>query len=584
MAETRTTLSITGAGEDYPRLLTAFKRIRGGTELALILKPSTGEGATVRVEKDGTAAISDAVRWPDGSAQTADEAVNLLKVLKRGTPKPGPTTMRGQWTGRLIVDADAKSLRVELTRRIASYGALTVSSGSGGWSWRFERQQKWFSQGGQSASERPLPTLQAAIDAGYDGARGLVREACGFRDTKRRAAFDSGYAEKHPIRPARIGKDRTETFIERERKVARQKRKAKQEPCDTCAADLPPVDQQAPAAPPPKTARQATSAAKKIVTEATALQAITVPGEGSIQAIHDWLVSTAFVPGFLDLAEVVHDYALGRYRPEQAIPVDDFIAMLRKEATKLLKADGREARDATWKATFETLDALNAALTTAPAILARTRALLRYTTAILESPKCTGSERQEAQAAYDKAFAEYERARHAFIAGSTDLKRLRKAAEWVALSAAKAGAACGAGQKSLTAAIKSAPTFKTRMFTLTVPQSANKKAALAEAQKAVLTLLPAGARRAVTFHPVKRGSWTLELTAESEAASNALAKGLPDLVLTAPKPPSPKPSTPRTARPRRSQGSGLSAEKTALLNQAFSSAIADVVRQMRAGA
>ncbi len=257
MPETRTTLSITGAGEDYPRLLTAFKRIRGGTELALILKPGTGEGAIVRVEKDGTAAISEAVTWPVGSAQTADEAVSLLKSLKKGTPKPGPTTMRGQWTGRLIVDADAKALRVELTRRIATYGALTVSSGAEGWSWRFERREKWFSRGGQSASKSPLSNLQAAIDAGYDGARGLVREACGFRDTKRRAAFDTGYAERHPIKPARVSRDRTETFIERERKIARQQRKAKQEPCDTCAADLPPVEQGAPAAPPPKTTREA---------------------------------------------------------------------------------------------------------------------------------------------------------------------------------------------------------------------------------------------------------------------------------------------------------------------------------------
>lgn len=588
MAETRTTLSILGAGEDYPRRVTAFKRIRGGTELALILKPSTGEGAMVRVEKDGSAAISEAVVWPTGSAHTADQAVELLKSLKKGSSKAGPTTMRGRWTGRLIVDAGAMTLRLELTRRIATYGALTVSSGAGGWSWRFERKEKWFSQGAKSTSDAPLSSLQAAIDAGYDGARGLVREACGFRDTHRRAAFDAGYAEKHPIKPARVSKDRTETFIERERKVARQKRKAKQEPCDTCAADLSPVEQGAPNVPTPKTTRKATAAAKKVITEAALIQETAIPGEGSIQSVHNWFINTTYVPGFIDLATRVHDYAHGRYKTEQAIPVAEFVAELRKDARRLLKSDGRDSKDATWKTLTEQLTALEEALKTAPAVLARTRALLRYTTAILESPKCVGSEKKEAQAAYDKAFTEYDRARRAFISGDTDLKRLRKAAEWVALSAAKAGAACGAGQQSLTAMLKTAPPrkkptprgFTPKRFTVAIPQSSNKKAAFSAVQQAVLGLIkPASARGMVTFEPAKRGSWTLEMTAESRLVATALEKGLPGLSLTPP-----RSATPRRARPRKKTGSGLSAEKTALLNQAFSSAIADVVRQMRPGA
>ncbi|MCB9746763.1 MAG: hypothetical protein H6740_29590 [Alphaproteobacteria bacterium] len=43
------------------------------------------------------------------------------------------------------------------------------------------------------------PTLMDAIETGITAAMLLVREACGFRDTRRRAAVDADWASTHPI-------------------------------------------------------------------------------------------------------------------------------------------------------------------------------------------------------------------------------------------------------------------------------------------------------------------------------------------------------------------------------------------------
>ena len=69
-----------------------------------------------------------------------------------------------------------------------------------------------------------LDTLSAAIEAGVLGAMALVREACSFRDTRRRAAHDPTYAAKHPIKPPKPMKNPTDRLKVRDggRKPARK--------------------------------------------------------------------------------------------------------------------------------------------------------------------------------------------------------------------------------------------------------------------------------------------------------------------------------------------------------------------------
>jgi hypothetical protein len=130
--------------------------------------------------------VGDAPRRPSTEMATKD-AVALTRVAQKGTRKRGPATFRGQWTGVLICD-DGKP-RIELRRKLASYGWLHIRSDEDGWHWLFERQAKWFTeeavdQGGAYAS------LVQAIDAGVAGGMGLVRQACGVRDTTRKTATE----------------------------------------------------------------------------------------------------------------------------------------------------------------------------------------------------------------------------------------------------------------------------------------------------------------------------------------------------------------------------------------------------------
>jgi hypothetical protein len=140
--------------------------------------------------------VGDAPRRPSVAMATKD-AVAMIRVAQKGNPKRGPATFRGQWTGVLICD-DGKP-RIELRRKLASYGWLHIRSDEDGWHWRFERQAKWFTddavdQGGAYAS------LVQAIDAGVAGGMGLVRQACGVRDTTRKTVTEEPPAPE-PVGP-----------------------------------------------------------------------------------------------------------------------------------------------------------------------------------------------------------------------------------------------------------------------------------------------------------------------------------------------------------------------------------------------
>ena len=216
-------LSLVNAAEDVPRLVRAYGRACDG-EFALVLRPPEGRGALVLVKKKEGAwswrsGEGDAPRVPT-HALTAAEAVALVKAEQKALPKPGPITLRGQWSGHLECDGGVP--RVELVRKLAAYGVLrVVSDPDKGWIWRVERTEKWFTKpGADTGSAR---TLIKAIEGGLARAMGLLGEACSVRDSRRRAALDTDYAVEHPVRPAREGKDPTERFKPKEPKKPKAK-------------------------------------------------------------------------------------------------------------------------------------------------------------------------------------------------------------------------------------------------------------------------------------------------------------------------------------------------------------------------
>jgi len=226
-------LSIVGADEDMPRLVRAYGRACQG-EFGLVLRPPEQRGVLVLVtKKTGSFTWESEPDDKDDSPQkpaieaTAASAVALVKDAQKSPPKVGPVTLRGRWTGYLYCEGGQP--RVELKRRLATYGTLWVfSNGTDGWAWTFERDSKWFGGSGETYG-KGLPTVLDALHIAVLGAMTLVKDACSFRDTHRRAAHDDDYATKHPIKKREPKRNPTERLKEPAPKKPRT-RKAKPRP------------------------------------------------------------------------------------------------------------------------------------------------------------------------------------------------------------------------------------------------------------------------------------------------------------------------------------------------------------------
>jgi hypothetical protein len=208
-------LSFVGAGETLPRLVTAYGRACEG-EFALVMRPTEQTAVLVLVTKKQKDQPPKAFLW---GANTSDwprrpttevlptEAVKAVSEMKAKPPRAGDITLKGQWTGTLACDAGEPV--VTLRRKVASYGWLTITSTNKGWVPAFERQEKWFSTPDADTSAAKA-TLAEAITAGMQVAMKLVCGACSTRDTTRRQALDTQYAEQRPIRAPKDGRDATE--------------------------------------------------------------------------------------------------------------------------------------------------------------------------------------------------------------------------------------------------------------------------------------------------------------------------------------------------------------------------------------
>jgi hypothetical protein len=211
----KTRLSIVGAGETLPRLVTAYGRGCEG-EFALVLRPTENNAVLVLVTKKQKgqapkaflwgASKSDSPRRPTTEVQP-EEAVKAVQAMKASPPKAGDIALKGQWTGTLVCDGGEPV--VTLRRKVASYGWLEVTNTPKGWVASFQREQKWFSTPDADTSPAK-PTLAEAITAGMQVALKLVCGACSTRDTTRRQALDTAYAAQKPVRAPRDGRDTTE--------------------------------------------------------------------------------------------------------------------------------------------------------------------------------------------------------------------------------------------------------------------------------------------------------------------------------------------------------------------------------------
>ncbi len=425
-------LSFVNAAEDVPRLVRAYGRACQG-EFAMVLRPAEERGVLVLVRKEGAtfwrsgdAAHTDAPAMPE-SAVSPKDAVTLIKTEQKAVPKPGPITLRGQWSGHLHCDAGTP--RVELVRKLAAYGVLTItSSPKDGWTWSVARAEKWFSKPG--ADEGTAPSLLKAIEAGLARAMGLLGEACSVRDSHRRAALDTTFAADHPIKPAREGKDPTE-------------RLRPKEPRKTKGRTPPPVD--APVSLPdvPVTAPALQRMADEVNAEADALAAVRdVPWVWQESSAKDDAVAWFTAVGLHEIAEEVTGYDGGPDRP-----LDAFITGLRERVA------GLDVDEPTRQDALVQIGRLHEGWRTAPALLERARRLVRYAARMSESELCRGADRKEAADAVERAVRAYTEARDAIDRGEPvdGVRKLRSIAQWVAIAAAKAAKACSAGQMSLPA-------------------------------------------------------------------------------------------------------------------------------------
>lgn len=392
----RLRVDVVGSDEDQPRLLRAYGKVHGG-EAALVMRVGETRGLLVHIQKETARAWrgdgDDAPRAPSEEMSPRD-AVALVRAAQKDVPKPGPVTLRGRWRGELLCGDGKPVLR--LLRALASYGVLSIESDpAGGWSWSFARTEKWFGKQGDEAG-RGLPTLASAIEAGVLGAMRLVREACSFRDTRRRSAVDATWAETHPVKLANERPDPVAKLKERE--------------------DLVP------------TTKPARKPRGKKAVEVTPPTATVEPGIAAAFGLNGMPgVTVAPLPGSDPVPE----------SPTCPKELKRIAEITKKDAEALA---GLTEWERGWKTTAD-----------ASSHLARARTLIRHAQSLVRSPLCQGKERDEAKEAIGKATAAYEGARKALAAGRTmdAAREVRHIGEKVALAAAKSAKACAKGQMAL---------------------------------------------------------------------------------------------------------------------------------------
>ncbi len=418
-------LTILGASEDVPRMITAFGRAWGG-DTVLILRPRDNTGLLLHEAKKQAATVwrTDLGLAPSHAPElvvTPEDAVAEMKRTKANPPPAGPATLKGTWSGHLYVDGAPV---VKLARKVATYGTLQLTSTADGrWTAVFERAEKWFSKAKQDSVTRS--GLAEAIAAGMGLVVGLVSEACSFRDTHRRNTVDPEYAVRYPVPPEREKKDRTERFA-------------------------------------PKGIFKAVELENgwAVVNAVGATVALFGKREkGRAQKHATALTKGAVAPSPTPTATVSPEIASGfglSDMPGVRIPTLDEIPSPKVPSGAVSTANIAEGVVAEARAIEVMADSLWGS-SEAPELLGRAARLIKHAEALVRSPLCIGKEKHMALEDVRRAGDAYAQAHAALERGEKPdiVQTLRRIAERVSLAAARAGKSCASGQQKLGPAARS---------------------------------------------------------------------------------------------------------------------------------
>ncbi len=391
-------LHIVNPDHDVPGLISAYGKV-GGSEIALALRPRERRGALLIAPKLSTSFLWISGAGGDGPAipttsALSNDANRVFDELRKDVPRTGSAILRGTWKGTLDVDVEGRAV-IKLERKVASYATLqihnvhdTASKGGSTWRVRLERGERWFA--GAKTEERTDRSLAGAIQQGLALMTGVVGAACTARDTQRRNVVDPVFAQTHPYRPPKAGKD----ALDRARVLQPPKEaKPPKPPKPPKEAKPPKPPKEAKPPKPPRPSPEARPSARMVPP-----------------------------PALLEVPAPM--------TPSCPTSVEQIRESVAQEAASITSV-----ADSLW------------GKTEIPSLLTRAASLIRHAEALVRSPLCTGAEQREAFSALSRAADAYTAAREAILAGqAVNARSLKQIAEQVSLAAAKAARACAGGK------------------------------------------------------------------------------------------------------------------------------------------
>lgn len=406
------TLTVVGQDEDIPRSISGYaagssklgKQIGG--DAALLIRPLAGEAMLVlttpkqaaRVWQSGKA--TDAPQPPTVTMATAESEQAFRALSRKDKGEPGPIRLRGAWKATLSFEGQQPV--VALTRQVATYGTLGVSSVKGGWKLVFDRKEQWFAKAANVIGDRTFPHLVHAIEAGMALMMDSIAAACPFRDTQRRNAVDADYAAKHPPKP----------------------RVEKPEPIEN------------------RPARRSHYDVKEL------------PGVGFVvrdEAGNEKARFGAREKGkankYAAALNKGQDPNLATAPPADAPPALSEVSAPQPPSCPISTANIAKATQQEAEALGGLADSLWGE-TEGPELLRRAARLIRHGQSLARSPLCTGPNQKAALEHVEAAAKAYNAAREAVLNGENPdvVKTLRRVAEQISLAAAKAAKACSQGK------------------------------------------------------------------------------------------------------------------------------------------
>ena len=195
MGKRPTTLRITNAAEDVPRLIQGSGRTPAGGTWGFALAPHTREGVLLLAPKSGgvvrwdaNPARGDAPFMPSKAVKDMSAATGKLRKLAKGpTAEVTPITLNGVWKAHMV--CGEKGPVVTMTRPLNNYTTVVVSSAWDDesnkpvWAWTLKRDARWFAKKGSESGQ--FRTLRGAIGQALAAAEGVVGPACTIKETIR---------------------------------------------------------------------------------------------------------------------------------------------------------------------------------------------------------------------------------------------------------------------------------------------------------------------------------------------------------------------------------------------------------------